>query len=412
MVICLLRKLFALSLLCVCAWLLYAYGIGQVISERLLKSQTVPTNFKMPLYLSSEALVLVAQKNPSGQFDAEALSIRALSQDPTSGKAGAVLMSIFVSKSRFAEAGTAANLSGRLWPVDVYTSSLLADYWLSQNRIEKLFHELNILMIREPTLRTNLFPLIEEFTVNSGNFDPLLPFINTPPTWWNSFFYTLSQYQSLEVLTKVYRLREQSPVAINASERTSFVTRLIKEKQWQRALSHWEAGLDESQKKMFINGLYDGGFEEGEFNNKFGWFRGFHKSIEITPQYTYGAGGQKALKIHFKQGGKRIKFNHLSQRVFLKPGEYKLKFRARLDTLKNRKGLVWRVHCLSGSNTLLAESKPLKGKQAWKNYSLDFRVTSSCESQAIGLVAASRFAHNHVFSGQLWLDDVALESQE
>lgn len=410
MILTSLRRCLAVAIFFASAWCLYVYGFGHVVSERVIESKVVSAEMAAMPYLSADALGIVAEQG-SSLVDSEALSMRALSQDPSNGRAAAYLMTLLVSESRQDEAADLADLAGRLWPAHTYTHSRLADYWIAQNRTDKLIQELGLLMVREPSLRKDFFPLVEELAVSSGDLDLLGPFIQSPPNWWGSFFHKLSSTQSIERLIEIYERREKSSTAIDAYERRSLVNRLIREKQWSEAYTYWQVGLDSSEKALLVNGLYDGGFESGEFNLGFGWIVGRNSSFDIKPRVTYGSVDRKALQILFKQGSKRVHFRHLSQRILLDVGRYKLNYRVRLDTLKNLKGLVWRVRCIADGNRVLAESAPMKGRQPWKSFTLEFAVPSSCTVQSIGLEAASRFAHDHVFSGQLWLDDISLTSE-
>lgn len=410
MMFTLLRRCLAVAVLSVCTWCLYVYGFGYVLSDRVIESKVVGAGMAIPAYLSADALGLVAEQSLS-MDDTEALSMKALSQDPTNGRAAAYLMSLLVAKSRQSEAAVLADLAGRLWPAHTYTHSRLADYWIAQNRTDKLIQELGLLMVREPSLRKDFFPLVEELAVSSGDIDLLDPFIQSPPNWWGDFFYKQSTSQPIRRLIEIYERRDKSSTAISDYERRSLIGRLIKESLWPEAYAYWAAGLDDGDKALLVNGIYDGGFEGSEFNLGFGWTVGRNNSFDIKPRVTYGSVGRKALQILFKQGSKRIHFRHLSQRVLLSTGRYKLNYRVRLDTLKNTKGLVWRVRCISDGNRVLAESSAMKGRHPWKAFTMEFTVPPSCKMQSISLEAASRFAHDHVFSGQLWLDGVALTSE-
>lgn len=412
MVLIFLQRLLAVSVLIASAWCLHVYGVGHVLSERFMAQGAELANIKVPEYLSADALGMIAERGNAEGLSAESLSKRALSQDPSNGRAAAFLMSIFNAEGRKEDAADAAGLAGRLWPSNTYTHSRLADYWFAQNRMDKFIHELGLLMVREPALRKTFYPVVEELAVSSGGLDLLNEFIQEPPNWWPGFFSLISKNQSLAVLNEIFERREKSSSEIGEYERKIYVSRLLKEKQVDAAFSLWQAGLSADQERLLINGLYDGGFEGDGFDYQFGWSVGRNKSFDIKAQTTYGVSGRKALRILFKQGGKRIRFNHLSQRVVLAPGAYKLKFRSRLDTLKTTKGLVWRVRCISDGNKVLGESSALKGRDIWKAYELEFSVPSSCKAQSVRLEAVSRFAHDHLFSGQVWFDDLAIIGQQ
>lgn len=407
-----LRKSLALGLALGLSWVLYIYGTGNMLSTSLTKVNVVNMHTKLvdiPAYLSADALVFVAENGLSATADPEKLGVQALSKDPANGGAVAFLLSQFASNGRVDEAAEAADLAGRLWPVHTYTHSRLADYWIAQNRIDKLISELSLLLVREPELKNSLFPAIEAFTISSGKTELLSPYINGSPNWWGDFFSYLSRRQDMKVLSDIYKLRVASGVEIGEAERTNMVKLLIRDKNWTEAFTQWQAGLNDEQKSRLSNGLYDGGFEGDSRNLGFGWVFGRNKSVEMMTRATYGMKGQKALRIFFRQGLNRIKFKHLSQQLLLKPGTYNLSFRARLDALRNPKGLVWRVRCVSEGNKLLATGEPLVDRHPWQTFSFDFVVPKSCAVQSLVLEAVSNYPHEHLFSGELWLDDVAVQ---
>jgi len=403
------RKLLALGLVIGSGWLLYIYGIGNVLSHALVSSSGEPVApVVIPRYLSADALVIVAEKKLSSA-EPEALALCALAQDSGNGGAAAFLLSRFVESGHQAEADSAADLAARLWPVQTYTHSRLADYWISQDRVDKLIPELSLLLIREPQLKKDFFPIIEVLTIGAGKLELLAPYIAEPPNWWSGFFSYLSRRLPVSTLTELYELRLASEAPMGESERASFVSRLITEGSWIEAFRHWQAGLSSEQQSRLVNGLYDGGFEGDLFNLGFGWVLRRDKSFDMVSRATYGATGSKAIQIAFRQGLHRIKFQHLSQRLLLAPGRYKLSYRARADALKNPKGLVWRLRCVSAASKLLAEGEPMLHRYVWKAFSFEFSVPKSCAVQSLGLEAVSAYPHELLFSGQLWLDDVAVE---
>ena len=84
--------------------------------------------------------------------------------------------------------------------------------------------------------------------------------------------------------------------------------------------------------------------------------------------------------------------------------------RYRLDTLKNPKGLRWRIHCLNPANTLLGESHALRGQKSWDTLNVTFSVPSQdCGAQRLRLEADSAYRHDHTFEGHLWFDDLAIQ---
>lgn len=83
--------------------------------------------------------------------------------------------------------------------------------------------------------------------------------------------------------------------------------------------------------------LYDGSFEHPFANDSgFGWVANppRNSGIRIILGDTYGVSGDQALRVSFR--GKRVRFAHVYQNVFLAPGAYTVTGRVRPDQLTAR----------------------------------------------------------------------------
>lgn len=407
------RRILTLSFALLVGWWLYSYSLSHINSEDLLEDPTFRVFPQpVPTMLDADALVKQAEGMlASGEYkQAEVLGLAALNQNPSSGRAASFLLSLYEKNNQIAIASEVGDLAGKLWPAHGYTHSRLANYWANQRRIDKLLAEWNILLIRNPGLQGELFPKLQALTVDVGQLDLLEPYIKNPPSWWAGFFGYLSSRVSLSDLQTLYFARFSSNIPPQESERNSYVDRLIKEGSWKDAFDIWFLGL--SQLNMRFGDLvFDGGFESALYNQGFAWYLSGSKNPRISREITYGIKGGKALHIVFRAQD-RINFQHVSQRLLLKPGDYTLSFRYRLDTLKNTKGLVWRIHCIAGDNIELAESSAVNGKSPWSESSVDFAVPKSCASQLLRLEAASPYVHDHTFSGSIWFDDIKIRKRK
>jgi hypothetical protein len=409
----LLIRLCALSFTLLFASLLWVYGKGAWLSEGVVDGSVKASSVtEIPPFLSTDAWVVLAQSqlDEAANFSPEALANKAQSLDLVSGRPLSFLLGLYVLSGRADEASSIANLADKLWPIHIYSRTRLADYWLSQGRTDKYLNELSLLATRDRSLQKVFFPQIEQLAVIQKP-SLLAPFISEPPAWWDSFFSHLKKTQSIQVLEQIVKRRVATQVPLSSAEKAVMVSKLRESKRWASAFDFWLEGLDAGQRKLLVNGVYDGGFEEAKFKSAFGWKVRSAKNLRIGSHSTYGALGRKALQVEFRQGAGRIKFNHLYQHVLLGSGAYELQLKYRLDTLKTTKGLVWRVRCFSQKNKLLAESKALLGRQPWKVLSLKFTVPSGCEMQSISLEAVSKYAHDHVFKGRAWFDDVKVVSK-
>lgn len=406
-----LRRLIAFAIFVACSYVLYLYGVSDIKSEGVRNGQGLHTQGSQSPLLSSRALVSYARSlSYTAPKVSESTAILALSQDPSSGQAATHLMSLYEAQGREVEADQVAELASKLWPSNKYTRSNLADYWSRRNRPDKFVQEWNVLLTRDASFRKRLFPSLMKLVEDDELSSLILPYLQAPPVWWDSFFAYLSRDLDLERLVSLYRLRVGSGEALSTSEQNSYVRRLIKERRWEEAYDTWFIGLTPNQ--MRYSGLvYDGGFEVDVFNKGFGWQLSRAKNPRIKPDVTYGIKGRKALQVILRKNDP-INFRHVSQRLMLTKGNYELSLRYRTDTLKTTKGLSWRIRCIEGDKGMLGESIPLLGSNPWTTLKFNFRVLDACPVQMLRLESTSRYRHDHFFQGNAWFDDVRINAVE
>lgn len=401
-----------LLVLCVLGWQVYIYGMGKLAGEAV--KQQLPWQYEaIKAYYRPTADTLIALAERAKEVDKEQvsaqLSLRALSENPSSGRAAAHLLSLYINTNtpptnpeRTAEI---AGIAGRLWPAHTYTRSRLADYWARQSRLDKVIPEWNVLLTRIPAVRSQLFPNLYQITAQPEYNKLLTPYTENPPLWWPQFFAYLSREASPEFLQKVYEQRLKSHKPLEDSEKRNYVERLFRDKRWNAARQTWLAGLTEAQQKL--TGLvYDGGFEGDTLNTGFDWQISTNKQISIKRDMTYGIKGRQAMHIQIRKGPP-VNFQHLSQKLALPSGEYQLSMLYRLDTFKANKGLRWRLRCLENQNIVLGETDALKGQKPWSTLATIFTIPDkACEVQLLRLEADSRYRHQQEFEGHLWFDNI------
>ena len=404
------------TLLLLCAGLLLilsiSYRSGHVGPDDFVDAQQTqniaPGGWQM--LDSADWARLAQQANSSGnQQQAQDYALHALSIDPTSGEAAAQLISILSSQNKPAEAAQFASLAGRLWTAKSSPHSYLAAYWRQQGKLDKVLAEWDILLTRNPSIRSPLFPHLQELAVDPKSTHFFDQYAQQPPLWWAGFFGQLvrDKQTPTELLTRLYALRLKATEPLQDSESAPYVARLITEKRWTESHDAWLAGLPEEWRSL--DGLvYDGGFEGERHNTGFDWFFTKNGQINIQQSNTFGMDGKRALRISFNNS-KHVNFQHLWQRLVLKPADYSLTFRFRADGLRSNKGLQWRIYCID-NNQALAESTPLEqGHSLWSNSAVDFTIPpDNCPAQMLRLEASSRYAHDQVFDGNLWLDSIAI----
>ncbi|MFN3786716.1 MAG: hypothetical protein ACK4RS_07740, partial [Thiothrix sp.] len=277
-------------------------------------------------------------------------------------------------------------------------------------RVDITLQAWNVLLTRIPELRQGFYPHLY-LALNDPQTRPLVDkFAENPPPWWADFFNHLANNPDvpLETLARLYRIHQQANKA-TASAVSVYVKRLIKEKQWEQAYAVWLASLPPEAQRL-AKTLYDGGFEGEIYNTGFDWFFHSTKQVKIKPDITFGMEGKKALSIQFS-GGQHLNFQHLEQRLVLKPSTYRLSLRYRTDNFRSTKGLQWRLHCQEDQR-IIGESSAILASHKWSEMELDFSVPAdNCVAQLLRLEAASAYAHEQIFSGTVWFDKVQLQQQ-
>lgn len=389
----------------VCSLLLRA---GNLAPDDFVGEPTIAESslWKVPASktLINESKVELAKENWE---TAQQLALRAWSKNITSGQAAAQLLAVYVAKEDFTQGDQVASLVSQLWPAHTYTRSQLADYWSKRGDFSKVLPEWNALLIRNRSTHKQLFPVLKQIVNNPQTFNLLLPFMQSPPSWWDNFFIYLTRDQeSLNSIKSIYTIRLNADKPLNKNERRYFVQRLIKEQQMTEAYFSWLGGL--SRKELALSGLvYDGGFEGDSFNTGFDWSFSKPKGVKIRTRTTSGIRGAKALQITLNH--KRLNFRHVSQRLALTPGTYLLSASYRLNRLKTEKGLSWRIYCIADKTTKVTESMAFKDRAPWSKFQTRFTIPpQNCVSQLLRLEASSPYAHHHAFKGSLWFDDITI----
>lgn len=300
----------------------------------------------------------------------------------------------------------------RLMPVEPGVQRNIGTYWLERGEVIKGIRHLATAMSGDASLYADYFPLLM-YAAQIPTLQPALePLALDPPHWWSRFYRHVARHaESADTLGTLVSLREKSRThPIEPWEREEYLQRLRRDGRVGDAYLQWVNHLEPAALQE-LGYVFNGSFERPLANAGFGWFSstprksGFH----IAGGATYGVVGQRALRISFS--GKRARFQHLYQYLFLGPGAYEVSGMARPDGLQARRGLQWRVYCSSGSNELLGESLLLVGSGDWRRFSFSIEVTEDCPGQLLRLHSAGNREVDHEIDGGIWFDDIRISRQ-
>lgn len=178
------------------------------------------------------------------------------------------------------------------------------------------------------------------------------------------------------------------------------IDRLVRENRIADAYALWLGTKDPAQ-LAHVTDLMNGDFEEAPDGTPFDWRFGRlrNAAIERAPRPD-GAGS--ALRLTFAGG--RTRFRHVSQLLYLPPGNYRLTGEARAQDLRTPLGLRWRLACVDGARGRLAETDRLRGSTEWRRFDIPFAVGPACTAQRLRLVLDAQAALDTRISGRAWYD--------
>ncbi len=404
--------LWRISLLLLASLTLYlsvSYRAGHVgpddfIDTRRSTTDIDPTGW---VQLDSDDWFQLAEQAGDAALD-QTYTLQALTVNLTSGRAVARLADSYLQQGKSTQAEHLARLAARLVTAQSDTHLPLSFFWGKTGKAAEIVQTWHVLFIREPSLRTALFPHLRAKAMEPATAHLVEAFAKNPPVWWEAFFNYLArdEHTAPDLLARLYQLRLRAEAPLNDTEMNAYVNRLIKDKRWTQAREVWLSSLPTAA-QAYADLLYDGSFEGEWHNTGFSWFFGNHKQVSITPGMTFGMEGKRALKITFS-GTQHIKFQHLWQRLLLKPASYELQMRSRADQFTTSKGLTWRLRCME-NDQVLAESPALQESKQWITETMTFEIPSvDCESALLRLEATSTRAHDQVFKGTIWLDSIQI----
>ncbi|QFU74628.1 hypothetical protein EY643_02580 [Halioglobus maricola] len=349
--------------------------------------------------------------SPAALEEISALLRVAIANDPARGSAVSHL-ALTQQDRGVGQAAQLAALADSLAPVEPRNQRNLARFAFEADDLQGAVVHTARAMVGAPESASRFFPLLMDVAAAPQAREVLMAIARdpTPFPWWNAFFaHVAGNAEDLDALRALVQLREQSvALPLQEYERNLYINRLRKEGLVAEAYMHWVNGLSKAQLST-LGYLYDGSFEQPFANDSgFGWVARppRNSGIRITRGDTYGASGDQALRVSFR--GKRVRFSHLYQQVFLPAGDFILSGQVRPDQLEARRGLQWRLYCSAGSSGLLGESELIVGTGDWREFEFSAAVPPECSGQILKLYSAGNRDVDHELKGTVWFDDMQI----
>ena len=364
-----------------------------------------------PVALAQLGADAIRQEQPAAAL---ALLRAAIASNPADARPQMDVAALYAVDGEVEQGDRLATAANTLMPVQYAAQLDLALYWSAREDVEQAVQHLAIALVGgRGRLRETYFPQLLAVAAQEQSRGALLPITENPTLypWWEAFFrYAARDAQDVATVTALVDMREASAqVPLSARERDLYIGRLRKDDLIAEAYLYWVNGLDKED-MQYLGYLFDGGFER-EIVNKTGFeWRASpprNSGIRITSGDTYGTEGDTALRVSFS--GKRIRFRHLSQNLYLDQGTYVLTGRVRPDNLKARRGLQWRVDCNAGASGTLGNSDTFAGTGDWRAFAFDITVPADCVGQVLTLRSVGARDVDHEIEGTLWVDALRIE---
>lgn len=360
------------------------------------------------LLARAEALGRVGPDGPPTKADAELaaeFARRALRADPLDGRPYRVLGQLAAAEGNEARAAELYTLAARRAPRDRPAHLWLLDHHLKASRPAEAMPHLDTLLRIQPNLFTKFEPLLLALAgappAHAALADTLA---NNPP--WRARFLALasSKGEDAAAMAPLFEQLRQSPGGLADTELGPWLDRLVREGRVGQAYLLW-AGQLPKEKLTALGNVYNGGFEHEPAPVGFDWRFGRVPGARIERLATEGAGGRLALRVAFED--RRVPFAHVRQMLALPPGRYRLALRAKADSLRTDRGLVWQLACVAGGKPL-GQTPPLLGHGPWRSLELEFEVLAGCEGQWLTLRLPARIPAEQRIGGRAWFDDLKI----
>jgi hypothetical protein len=256
----------------------------------------------------------------------------------------------------------------------------------------------------EGNFETELFPVLASFTVDARAFHALTAFLATSPPWRPWFLSELSaRLANRTRLVQLYTALNDTEHPPTTDELRPYVSRLIKDENFELAYQTWQATLSPQQRadKTYP---FNRDFEFPADGLAFNWSLESVPGADVRIVSSADSGKKPMLLIEFS--GARVRFANVKQLLLLPAGDYSLSGRVKTADLRTSRGLWWRVFCANGAKTL-ANTELISGTTPWTDFTANFQVPAAdCGGQWLQLELPARIEPEMRIEGQVWYQDL------
>lgn len=230
--------------------------------------------------------------------------------------------------------------------------------------------------------------------------------LKAAPPWRTPLLAHLAQHgEDLDSVVALYDALISAGASLERNELRPYLSRLLKDGRDEDAYLAWLASLSPEQ-LADAGPLYNGQFQHEVTNTPFDWV------LEDTPGALidiHNEDERRILTVDFF--GARVPFANVSHFLALPPGRHRFSGVERAQSLRNERGLQWRLSCLSRPKDPIGVTASLKGDVPWRPFELSFEVPENCPVQLLLLEIPARVALEREAAGGVAYAELKIERQ-
>lgn len=287
-----------------------------------------------------------------------------------------------------------------------------AVYWLmlrsnEQKDIPETLRYADILLRTRAGIIPLVTPVLAGIAGTGQGATGLKQLLSGNPPWRMHFFAELATSASnpstpLDLMLAI----KDSPHPPTNVELKNLFDALLARNQHELAYYAWLQFLPPEQLAT-IGLLFNGSFEIPPTDFPFDWR--IPNGVGATAQITARIDRPLERGLRIDLGQTRATFPGVSQLLMLPPGPYRFSG-SYMGELIGRRGLEWKVTCVSRPSVILGASRMFTGiSPSWSEFDYTFQVPAEdCRAQTVQLFLASRSESEKLLSGVAWFDDLRI----
>jgi hypothetical protein len=389
------------------------YGTSQLLSAKFGSAQAETTLERV--YLVDDHVLLARANESLEEGPAQNVPVaRALFQK--------LVLSNSASSDRWADLGAAFDLSGQrpkgkycfaraaeLSPNSAQSALSIARHFVNTNRIHDALPYFGHILQSATTANYDS-EVFNYFDTLKLGFDEIASNRGLPaePRSVRAYFRHVLANDDLSNASKVWTWMRSNvpPSDAMASEYVQF---LLRKNQAEEASLVWRSQVAERDPTYtHTTFIYNGDFEQEPTGAPFDWRLAPYDHVQTERDASGAYSGKSSVRIAF-DGQENVKYEGLSQLVFVTPGTYRFQAFIRVKGITTDEGVRFRLFDSEAGNRLMIETEAVTGTHGWTKLEKDFVVTAPTRLLAVQPVRRPSLRFDSLIAGTAWIDHISLE---